>query len=97
MSNTLVAQHSPVRRRALALTGGRIRATSHLARAARAARVGRARGERGAATAEYAIATVAACGLGGILIALLKSDAMQSLLQAIINAGLRAAGIDFQL
>lgn len=68
----------------------------HLVRR-RALRVKRSRGERGAATAEYAIATVAACGFGGILITLLKSDAMQSLLKAIINAALRAAGIDFQL
>lgn len=98
MSKTLVTvQHSPVRRRALTHVGGRIRAASQLARGARAAQVGRSRGERGAATAEYAIATVAACGFGGILIALLKSDAMQSLLKAIINTALRAAGIDFEL
>jgi len=50
--------------------------------------------ERGAATAEYAIATVAACGFGGILIALLQSDAVQALLKAIINFALRAAGLD---
>ncbi len=54
----------------------------------------RRRTERGAATAEYAIATVAACGFGGILIALLKSNAMQALLKAIINFALRAAGLD---
>ena len=50
--------------------------------------------ERGAATAEYAVATVAACGFAGILVALLKSEAVQELLKAIINAALRAAGLD---
>jgi hypothetical protein len=50
--------------------------------------------ERGAATAEYAVATVAACGFGGILIALLQSGAMQTLLKAIINFALRSAGLD---
>lgn len=54
----------------------------------------RRRDQRGAATAEYAIATVAACGFGGILIALLKSSAVQALLKAIINYALRAAGLD---
>jgi galactokinase len=54
----------------------------------------RALSQRGAATAEYAIATVAACGFGGILIALLKSDAVQALLKAIINFALRSAGLD---
>jgi hypothetical protein len=56
--------------------------------------VRRRRGEHGATTAEYAITTVAACGFAGILIALLKSEAMQALLKAIINFALRAAGIE---
>jgi uncharacterized membrane-anchored protein len=50
--------------------------------------------DRGAATAEYAVTMVAACGLSGILIALLKSGAMVSLLKAIINFALKAAGLD---
>ncbi len=50
--------------------------------------------ERGAASAEYAVTMVAACGFAGILIALLKSDAMMSLLKAIINFALKAAGVD---
>jgi Flp pilus assembly pilin Flp len=54
----------------------------------------RKQSERGAATAEYAVSMVAACGLGGILIALLKSDAMLALLKAIINFALKASGID---
>jgi hypothetical protein len=54
----------------------------------------RKRSDRGAATAEYAVTMVAACGLSGILIALLKSGAMMSLLKAIINFALKAAGLD---
>jgi hypothetical protein len=50
--------------------------------------------ERGAASAEYAVTMVAACGFAGILIALLKSSAMMSLLKAIINFALKAAGVD---
>jgi hypothetical protein len=50
--------------------------------------------ERGAATAEYAVSIVAACGFSGILIALLKSSAVMSLLKAIINYALKAAGLD---
>jgi hypothetical protein len=54
----------------------------------------RRRSDRGAATAEYAVSIVAACGIGGILIALLKSDAMLTLLKAIINYALKAAGLE---
>ncbi|WBQ04910.1 DUF4244 domain-containing protein [Kribbella sp. CA-293567] len=54
----------------------------------------RHRSERGAATAEYAVSIVAACGLGGILIALLKSPAVTAMLKAIINYALKAAGMD---
>ncbi|TCO47601.1 uncharacterized protein DUF4244 [Kribbella antiqua] len=54
----------------------------------------RTRSERGAATAEYAVSVVAACGFGGILVALLKSDLMDKLLRAIINFALQIAGVD---
>lgn len=40
----------------------------------------RARREAGVATAEYAVATVAACGFGGVLVTLLKSEAIVGLL-----------------
>ncbi|MEU4193058.1 DUF4244 domain-containing protein [Kribbella sp. NPDC026611] len=54
--------------------------------------------ERGAATAEYAVSIVAACGLGGVLIALLRSPAMQNALKALINYALKLAGVEgFQL
>ncbi|MGW1347481.1 DUF4244 domain-containing protein [Kribbella sp. NPDC002412] len=52
------------------------------------------RSERGAATAEYAVSVVAVCGLGGILVALLKSDAMLNALKALINYALKIAGVD---
>ncbi|MEV0287138.1 MULTISPECIES: DUF4244 domain-containing protein [unclassified Kribbella] len=52
------------------------------------------RSERGAATAEYAVSVVAVCGLGGILVALLKSDAMLNALKALINYALQLAGVE---
>ncbi|MFC0627645.1 DUF4244 domain-containing protein [Kribbella deserti] len=95
MSKTLVAvQHRPLRGR---MQAGRDALVHAGARFRTGLAPGRDRGEQGAATAEYAVATVAACGFGGILITLLKSDTMLSLLKAIINAGLRAAGIEFEL
>lgn len=51
---------------------------------ARARRAGLVR-DTGAATAEYAVVTVAAAGLGGILIKLLTSDWFQSILQKIFE------------
>ena len=54
----------------------------------------RTRSERGAATAEYAVSVVAACGFGGILVALLKSDVMMNALKALINYALTLAGVD---
>ena len=59
-----------------------------------AVRRARKRSERGAATAEYAVTVVAACGLSGILIALLKSEVMMSLLKAIINFAVKSAGLE---
>ncbi|NIK54889.1 DUF4244 domain-containing protein [Kribbella shirazensis] len=60
------------------------RALSHL----------RTRTERGAATAEYAITIVGACAIGGLLVSLLKSPAMQNALKSIINYGLKMAGVE---
>ena len=44
--------------------------------------------EAGLATAEYAVATVAAVGFAGLLIAVLKSDTVRGLLEAIISSAL---------
>ena len=49
------------------------------------------RRDRGAATAEYAVVTVAAAGLGGILIKLLTSDWFQEILKTILNWIVRIA------
>lgn len=44
--------------------------------------------ERGAATAEYAIATVAAAGFAGLLAVVLKSNSVQGLLTGLITGAL---------
>ena len=41
--------------------------------------------EQGMSTAEYAVGTVAVCGLGGLLIQLLKSDKVLDLLWQVIT------------
>ena len=51
---------------------------------ARALRLRRLRGDEGAATAEYAVVSVAAAGLGGILIKLLTSDWFLEILKKIL-------------
>lgn len=48
-------------------------------------------GDAGAATAEYAVVTVAAAGLGGILIKILTSDWFQQILRTILETVIRAA------
>lgn len=48
--------------------------------------------EAGLATAEYAVATIAAVGFAGLLIALLKSDFVSNLLQNIIGSALTIGG-----
>ena len=44
--------------------------------------------DRGMATAEYAVATVAACGFGATLAAILRSDQVRGLLTGIIRRAL---------
>jgi hypothetical protein len=48
------------------------------------ARLRRLRGDAGAATAEYAVVTVAAAGLGGIFIKLITSDWFLEILKQIL-------------
>jgi hypothetical protein len=55
--------------------------TTRLARLAR-------RDDTGAISAEYAVATLAACGFGGVLVKLLGSDHVLSLLRKIIEKAL---------
>ncbi len=51
----------------------------------------RSGGDTGAATAEYAVVTVAAAGLGGILIKLLTSDWFLEIIKSIFEVIIRAA------
>lgn len=46
------------------------------------------RNDRGAATAEYAIATMAAVGLAGVLVGILKGNVVQQLLTNLITGAL---------
>lgn len=52
----------------------------------------RLRSERGSATAEYAIATLAAVGFAGLLVVILRSDAVRSMLTDLIHKALSVAG-----
>ncbi|MFZ4505068.1 MAG: DUF4244 domain-containing protein [Microbacteriaceae bacterium] len=48
--------------------------------------------DRGAATAEYAIATVAAAGFAGLLAMVLKSGPVQTMLTSLISSALSVVG-----
>lgn len=47
--------------------------------------------DAGMATAEYAIATLAACGFAGLLVAILRGDEVRSLLLGIVQRALSLA------
>lgn len=48
--------------------------------------------ERGAATAEYAIATMAAVGFAGLLVVILRSDEVRGMLTDIVRTALSIPG-----
>jgi len=50
-----------------------------------AVRLQTAGSDAGMSTAEYAVGTVAACGFGGVLVTLLKSETAQNLLKDAIT------------
>ena len=50
------------------------------------------RDDNGAATAEYAIATMAAVGLAGVLVGILKGNVVQQLLTNLITGALTLGG-----
>lgn len=50
------------------------------------------RNEEGAATAEYAIATMAAVGFAGLLVVIMRSDEVRGLLTGIIRTALSIPG-----
>ena len=49
-------------------------------------------GERGAATAEYAIATLAAVGFAGLLVVILRSDEVRGMLTDVVRQALSIPG-----
>ena len=55
-------------------------------------RLGELRREEGAATAEYAIATMAAVGFAGLLVAILRSDEVRGMLTELVHRALTFAG-----
>ncbi|MDN4639196.1 DUF4244 domain-containing protein [Agreia sp. PsM10] len=64
-----------------------------------AVRVGRTRqaarlvaDDEGAATAEYVIATMAAVGLAGLLVTILRGDAVKQILMDLVSTALSVAG-----
>ncbi|MER5884281.1 DUF4244 domain-containing protein [Streptomyces sp. NPDC001941] len=65
------------------------KAKAGVAAVVRARRLAR-RSDRGMATAEYALATVAACGFAGLLYKLVTSDTMSGALQSLIGKALGA-------
>jgi Flp pilus assembly pilin Flp len=50
------------------------------------------RSERGAATAEYAIATMAAVGFAGLLVVILRSEEVRGMLMDLVRRALEFAG-----
>ena len=55
-------------------------------------RRGELRREEGTATAEYAIATMAAVGFAGLLVAILRSDEVRGMLTELVHRALTFAG-----
>lgn len=49
-------------------------------------------GEEGAATAEYAVATMAAVGFAGLLVVILRGDEVRGILTDLIRRALTTAG-----
>ncbi len=55
-------------------------------------RSGTGAGEAGSATAEYAIATLAAVGFAGLLVVILRSDGVRAMLTDLIHHALSYSG-----
>lgn len=65
---------------------------AHAARPDRFARLDRLRRDEGSATAEYAIAILAAVGFAGLLVVILRSDAVRGMLTDLIQHALSYSG-----
>lgn len=50
------------------------------------------RDDEGAATAEYVVATMAAVGLAGLLVVILRGDAVKEILMDLVRTALSVAG-----
>ena len=55
-------------------------------------RLRKLRDDTGSATAEYAIATLAAVGFAGLLVVILRSDAVRQMLTDLVHRALTFAG-----
>jgi hypothetical protein len=66
----------------------RIRSSRTITRATARFAAVRTGSDRGMATAEYAVGTVAAAGLAGLLVSVLKSDVVMDLLLELIKRAL---------
>jgi hypothetical protein len=64
----------------------------HQPRQTLAVRLRRFGSDAGSATAEYAIATLAAVGFAGLLVVILRSDAVRQMLTDLIHRALTFAG-----
>ncbi|NED99132.1 DUF4244 domain-containing protein [Phytoactinopolyspora halotolerans] len=52
----------------------------------------RRKGENGMTTAEYAVGTVAACGFGGVLYQILKSDTVRGMVEKVLEQAFSVFG-----
>lgn len=79
--------------RALSATGPQDTATGGRPAASLAVRMrSRLSSEEGAATAEYAVATMAAVGFAGLLVVILRGDEVRGILTDLIRRALTTAG-----
>lgn len=69
-----------------------IRPTLRTIQRVRAALLARITPDDGAATAEYAIATMAAVGFAGLLVVIMRSDAVRGMLTDLVERALTFAG-----
>ena len=77
---SVTTQISPRRTRSAVRVGRTVRAVRLL------------RDDEGAATAEYVIATMAAVGLAGLLVTILRGDAVKQILMDLVSTALSVAG-----
>lgn len=72
--------------------GAAARRRAGIARPGRWLAAARTGGDTGATTAEFAIVTMAAVGFAGLLVVILKSDAVRGILEGLVQRALNSAG-----